>query len=113
MCKELLHILDPEESRVSEDEEILQLVRRILLPLQVEGALSSHEVQTLTDMAGLFEALLVLFPWAIRQILFSSYQEGRLSPDAIADYLELPSIYVQVVMSESWELYYCLTVQER
>jgi hypothetical protein len=98
VCKELLHVLDPPESRVSSTEEVERLVRRIVLPLGTEMI----DSKTLTDMLGLYEALAVLFPWRVREALMSRYLAGTLLPSHIATYVEIPLQYVHLVMSETW-----------
>ena len=49
-AKELLHVLDPAENRVSATEEIERLVKRIVLPLGTESPIDH---KTLTDTMGL------------------------------------------------------------
>lgn len=109
VCKELLHVLDPDENRVDATEEIERLVKRIVLPL---GAEASLDHKTLTDVLGLYDALAVLFPWKVREALVSKYLDKTLSAQAIADYLELPVQYIHVVLSESWPEAYDLLLKD-
>lgn len=104
-AKELLHILDPIQNRVSTAAEVESLADKIRLPIEAETfAASGHK--TITDALGLFEALAVLFPYKVRETLMEKFTSKALTVEAIADYMDLPEEYAYLVMSDLWETIY-------
>jgi hypothetical protein len=102
-CKETLHILDASWQKVATPDEVSGLVKKMALPPQfqiVDG--TEDEKKALFDRVGALQAVAILFPLAIRELLLPKYQEGVLTDDEIVRIVCLPQVYVRLVMSEFW-----------
>jgi hypothetical protein len=100
-CKELLHILDPEETRVNKPEDINKLVEKIILPSDLQDPFSDG-IHALTDRVAVTYAAAILFPFRAREILLPPYVDKKLSLQKIAELAEIPVRYAYAVMSEVW-----------
>lgn len=98
-CKELVHILDPVDHRVMTDESFSRLIEKIVLPPGMGDA--SDGAKVLSDRVAIYYALAILFPWATRQLFKEA--KDKISIDKIAEIVDLPVVYVQLVMHEVWE----------
>jgi hypothetical protein len=100
-CKEMLHILDPEGTRVTRPEDIDKLVEKIILPSDLQDPFNDG-IHALTDRVAITYAAAILFPLGAREILIQPFLDGRLPLAKVAELAELPPRYAAVVMSESW-----------
>ena len=100
-CKELLHILDSVETRVSRPEDIERLVEKIVLPADLQDPFTDG-IHALTDRVAATYAAAILFPFAAREIVLKPFLERKLPLTRLADMAELPPRYVAIVMSEIW-----------
>ena len=100
-CKELLHIIDPIETRVTKPEEIDHLIERIVLPADLQDPFTDG-IHALTDRVAIIYAAAILFPLASREILLEAHSKKKLSIPKIAQIAELPARYAALVMSETW-----------
>lgn len=111
VCKELLHVIDPEICRVADNADVKRLIERIILPSDLQDPMEDgHKVWT--DRFATYEALAVLFPWATRDLLLPKFKEGKLSIADIAQLVGLPNRYVTMVMSEIWAEAYPFLIAE-
>ena len=103
-CKELLHVLDETWQRAATPEEVSGLVKKMALPprFQIPNDGTDDNRKALFDRVGALQAVAVLFPIAIRELLLSKHQEGVLADDEIVHIVGLPQVYVRLVMSEFW-----------
>ena len=112
VCKELLHLLDPDEMKVSTEAEFEQLVSRIGLPPEDQDpALDGH--RTVSDYVGIYKAVAVLFPWAAREIFLPKFTDGTISHEDIARIVDIPPRYAALVMKEWWAKMHEILVKER
>jgi hypothetical protein len=100
-CKELLHILDSVETRVSRPEDIERLVEKIVLPADLQDPFTDG-IHALTDRVAATYAAAILFPFGAREIVLKPFLERKLPLTRLADMAELPPRYVAIVMSEIW-----------
>jgi len=100
-CKELLHILDPVETRHTKPEDIHRLIEKIILPVDLRDPLNDG-IHANTDRVADAYATAVLFPLRAREILWKPYNEKKLLIPKIANLTELPVRYVALVMNELW-----------
>jgi hypothetical protein len=99
-CKELLHLLDPIETRVSKPEEIEKLVEKIILPSDLQDPFTDG-IHAVTDRVAITYAAAVLFPLTARAILLPHIGK-KFSLPKIAEMAEIPTRYAYLVMSEMW-----------
>jgi len=99
-CKELLHLLDPIETRVSRPEDIDKLIEKIILPSDLQDPFTDG-IHALTDRVAITYAAAVLFPMGARNILLP-HAGKKLSLPKIAQMAEIPIRYAYLVMSETW-----------
>jgi hypothetical protein len=107
--KEVIHLVDPEGTRVAKQEDVDRLIEKIILPPDLQDPFNDG-VHASTDRAAVIYATAVLFPFAARKILLPTYAEGRLSIPQIAELAEIPTRYAAIVMSDFWpEIHKMLT----
>jgi hypothetical protein len=108
-CKEMLHILDPEESRVSNPDQVEALVEKIILPSDLQDPFTDG-LHVLSDRVAVTYATAVLFPMAAREILMAPYSVKKLSLHEIAELMEVPLRSAALVMSDLWpEIHHIMT----
>lgn len=100
-CKETLHILDPEGTRIYLPEDIEHLVERIVLPLELQDPITDG-TGVISDRVAIYQAMAVLFPWASRQICVQMIKEEKVTPQVVAKMTDLPMRYVKLVLSDLW-----------
>lgn len=101
-CKELVHILDPKPFTVSTKEGVSDLIDRLLGKLIVDE-ITILDAKATFDRAGTYQALAVLFPQGYRDNFITEIDAHNMSIGRISEILELPSAYVQLVLSDEWE----------
>ncbi|MBY3524918.1 hypothetical protein HFN72_02825 [Rhizobium laguerreae] len=99
-CKELIHILDAIEHRVSNELALNRLIEKIVLPPDMVDVADGARVWS--DRLAIWKALAILFPWATRELYLAPYQDDKISLAEIADEVDLPIEYVALVMDDSW-----------
>ncbi|MBS1041423.1 hypothetical protein JK203_11300 [Gluconobacter cerinus] len=99
ICKELIHILDPECYLTKTPTEVDELMSILAEPTPIkEGSPhGDHDHRTAVVLATG-----VLFPLARREELMAAYTAGTLSAQKITDHVKIPRAYVDVVMAASW-----------
>ena len=103
-CKELLHILDDPLRRLSTQDQVTGLIKKMALPPQFQLGDDESEdgIQALFDRIGALQAVAVLFPMAVRELILPKYAEGLIADDEIVGIVGIPERYVRIVMSEFW-----------
>lgn len=99
--KELIHILDPERLKVSEEKRLKDLFSKIVLPPEVADIAEEGE-HVSTDRDAIFEAVALLFPLAARNKIYADYMQEKVSIEWIADKVEIPVEYALPVMNGYW-----------
>ena len=102
VCKELLHILDPENSRVRSEEELSHLIGRIILPPHLQDIFANETSHVVTDRVAEIKAVAVLFPWNARMALVPNYKSGKVTLEQIAQRAKLPLVHTALVMNDVW-----------
>ncbi|WP_375782952.1 hypothetical protein ACE10Z_23850 [Bradyrhizobium sp. Pha-3] len=101
--KELLHILDPRIDRASTPEEVQELIKRMVLPVQEISDWSTPAgAHARNDHSGLLYALAVLFPIAVRELLSGPYAAKNIDTAKIAEIAALPYGFVDYAMGKNW-----------
>ncbi len=99
-CKELVHILDPQNCRASTAEKVYGLISKIALRADLVEPFSTQDDQS--DRVAILEALAIMFPLSVREIILPYYASGEKTLAEIADLAELPESYVQYALSDAW-----------
>ena len=101
--KETLHILDrcqqQTNTRAGVDDMISYAATRLKL---------GNDNGALTDVMAVPQALAILFPWKMRELLKPKYEAGSISAEELAQTAKLPVAYVELVLSDRWEHMYAL-----
>ncbi|MCB1503107.1 MAG: hypothetical protein KDK07_25570 [Bauldia sp.] len=101
ICKEMLHIMDPDEYRANKPKELEELIEKIVLPAELVDPVTEN-AHSINDRIAITQASAVLFPLAARKLIMPHYQSGRYSLRQIADMAELPPRYVAPILSDFW-----------
>lgn len=100
ICKELLHIFDPQGQRVNTPEAVTKLITSIIAP-ELKGL---PFLPALNDQLGAFKAMAVLLPRAARLKLQRAYETEHRSVTEIASFASLPPTYVEIWLREGEQL---------
>ncbi len=76
VCKELLHLLDPDFNRVNNEEDFKKLTDNIGLPPEDQDP-TKDGPKTVSDRIGIYKAVAVLFPLAARDVFAPCYRTTR------------------------------------
>jgi len=103
VAKELIHTLDKEGHRITKEDELNELVRRMARRPELREPMSWHEA---SDRVALFQALGILLPYAARELIKVKYDTGHVSDEMIAHRAGIPDQFVSFLMSDDWtEMY--------
>ena len=112
VTKELIHVVDPVEVRISDRDGVKHLIERIVLPPELSySADDSEEVKN--DRYAIYEAIALLFPLAARNRIYADYMANRITLAKIADQAELPMAYVAPVMTGHWPAIVTALIEKR
>jgi hypothetical protein len=109
VCKELIHILDPDYALTNTRKDVANLIKRMALPIDLQALTNNQE---LNDRFGQLQALAVLFPRAARNLLLEPYNAKKITSKEIAALAEIPVHYVAFLMSDEWEKIYSLLLTD-
>lgn len=99
VCKELLHIFDKPEQRVTTSAQLDDLVNGIILQKFNTGSFDA----VFNDFMGPFLALAVLIPPTARRRFIDAIVRKELTSAEIASFVGLPHQYVSVYLSTAVE----------
>jgi hypothetical protein len=100
-CKELLHLLDADVTKVATLEQFDKLIEKIILPADLQDPINDgHHVDS--DRIAIYEAVAILFPIAVRTLLLQADSKSKYTVQEIARIVDLPVRYVSLVMSDLW-----------
>jgi hypothetical protein len=102
ICKELIHILDPDVCKISTPDALKHLISKIVIPPEFD-----HEVQkcgpaVLNDRNAEYIAVAVLFPLGVRNVLMNKYKQKKIGVIEISKLVGIPPKYVVYVMHDNW-----------
>ena len=92
ICKELLHVFDPEGERVATPEAVKTLITSVVAP----DLKAAPFLPAMNDHFGAFRAMTVLMPRETRLKLQVSFDAGTRTIAEIASYVRLPENYVDI-----------------
>lgn len=102
-CKELIHVLDADPVRTSSHGQILPLAERMAHG-HTNNLKGPDDVKAFVDAMAKWQALALLFPYGFYEQIYPHFKAGRVSNTAIASYVGLPQVYVDVVLTDTWDL---------
>ena len=102
-CKELVHVIDPNENQVNTLAQTDALIDKIILPPALVDAATDGD-HAHSDRAAIHIALAILFPMAARNLYMGPYKNGAIDLKMIAEWVDLPLPYVKLVMSDHWSI---------
>ncbi len=109
-CKELLHLIDPDWARVSDEDAIMDLINEVVAPPDTADPYGEETDSADADNRTIWSALAVLFPWQVREVYLPAYRLRLIGDQQIAELLDLPTQHVTFVMSDKWpEVYAKMT----
>lgn len=100
ICKEALHVFDPQGSRVNTPDSVARLIPAVIAHELRDGPFAP----VIQDHLGAFRALAVLIPRAARAKLKDAHENDSRSIAEIARYVHLPDYYVDIWLRAGDEL---------
>jgi len=100
-CKEIIHLLDPDNSFSHTREQQNALAEKIGLPLHLQDP-TKAPIDVNIDLVAEYIATAVLLPIASREAFMEPLRLKKISIDDIALIADIPSRYVSIVMSSTW-----------
>lgn len=103
-CKEMLHAFDKDSEMASDQAQVEQLAKDIILPIDVLMKLQrlpSHQV--ISDNGGIFSAIAVLLPRDFLDEVRPLYEAGRVSVTQISQLSQVPAEYVRFALRPDWK----------
>jgi hypothetical protein len=103
-CKEMLHAYDKNSEMASDQAQVEQLAKDIIVPLgmliKLQG-LPSHQV--VSDNGGIFSAIAVLLPRDFLDEIRPLNEQGRVTVAQISQLAQVPSEYVRFALRNDWQ----------
>lgn len=96
--KELVHIYDSVAAKTDTEEEVSQLLDRLVGPLSSEDY-GLVDLQAAKDRLALYQALPLLLPKAALKIA----RENGLAPELVAERACMPIELVSLILSDEWQ----------
>ena len=97
-CKEIVHVLDKQESKTDNKAEVIALVDKLLGPLSSEDY-GKADFSASTDRIALYQGLAILFPPAARSSALSI--RNKTVAD-IAEWASIPESLVHFALDPDW-----------
>jgi hypothetical protein len=107
-CKEIIHLLDPQFMRMSDEQQVSHLISRVTSRRRPQPTVQDRlqDVRVRWDFLNEHVPGAVLFPMAIRSVWIEQYKRGDLTSREIADTLQVPESLALFVLDDQWpELY--------
>ncbi|HRV61819.1 MAG TPA: hypothetical protein P5036_02485 [Albidovulum sp.] len=101
-CKELVHLFDAHVEQTDTEEEVSELLKKLLGPLSTEDY-GLADLMAAKDRIALYQSLPLLFPRASLEEARWAVQSGEKTPEEIADWACIPVQFVRLMLSEHWE----------
>jgi hypothetical protein len=103
-CKEMLHAYDKGAEVASDQVQVEQLAKDIIVPLGMLiklQRLPSHQV--VSDNGGIFSAIAVLLPRDFLDEIRPLHEQGRVTVAQISQLAQVPSEYVRFALRGDWQ----------
>lgn len=101
-AKELVHIFDPGVARTNTEEEVSQLLEKLVGPLSTEDY-GFADLQAAKDRIALYQALPLLLPKAYLDTARRAVADGLRTPQDVASEAVMPLRFVTLMLSSDWE----------
>ncbi len=99
-CKELIHVCDARIEKTDTQQEVSDLLEKILGPLSTEDY-GLADMMAAVDKIALYQALAILFPAAARDSAREQLSNQKTIED-IVKWVALPKQFVELVVSDDW-----------
>ncbi len=99
--KELIHIFDQKPVKTNTENEVSQLLDKLVGPLSSE-IYGLADLQAATDRLALYQSLPLLMPKAALTIARQAVKDECRTPDDVAQWACMPVELVRLMLSESW-----------
>lgn len=100
VCKELMHVLDPEPFCTTTREQVVALASD-LMPGGRHGAIRTNPRAFIEALAE-FRAVALLFPYGLWENAVEMLKQNNLDIGKLTSELELPPEYVSLALSATW-----------
>lgn len=101
-AKELVHIFDPGVAKTNTEEEVSQLLDKLVGPLSSEDY-GFADLQAAKDRLALYQCLPLLLPKAYLEIARNAVDAELKTPEDIAQEAVIPLRFVKLMLSDDWE----------
>lgn len=109
VCKELIHILDPDCFLTKTPTDVTSLVIDVSGPKDLRETESD---QARHDRLAITMAVGILFPLSIREQFINAYKNKKISSAILAKKVGIPDRYIDRVMQDKWPDFYKQTLRE-
>jgi hypothetical protein len=109
-CKEISHLLDPNDAYTQTTEAIEKLADKIGLPPEMQDPTADGFAANVDRLAE-FRATALLMPKAARDLLRAPFKEHKLTLSDIARMADMPTRYAGFAMSDIWDSVHDLLVR--
>jgi hypothetical protein len=100
-CKELIHVFDREPLLTNRVEEVVRLGHELA---NGKGKFSpKNDIKTTFDLLAKWQATAILFPFSLYETYLPAFQAGKVTIDQVAEWTQLPTDLVAVVMTDEWK----------
>ena len=96
--KEMLHSLDPQAAKSPTEGDVAKLVDDLLM----EAAEREIGIPAAVDHLNFLNALCVLMPLAVLDVVRPEFKAGRVTVEQIAAEARLPAPFVKVTLTDEW-----------
>lgn len=110
-CKELVHLLDPNDAYTSNPDAIDKLASTIGLPPEQQNPMADGFAANVDRLAE-FRAAAILLPKAARDLLVEAHKSNKLSLQDIARMADMPTRYVGILMSDVWDAVHAMLTRD-
>lgn len=100
-AKEMIHIMDAQAEKTRTEQEVQDLVDKLLGPMSTED-FGLADLMAAVDKLALYQSLIFLFPDAARDEARSQIAQKNRTPKQIAEWASLPLSLSDLVISDDW-----------
>lgn len=102
VCKELIHVLDPESMRTKTRDGVVHLIEKIRSKTKSIDTGSPDDLRVMIDKFAEWQAVAILFPFGYWEEAFALFKQNKLTIDKIAAVLQIPAAHVAATMTDDW-----------
>lgn len=99
--KELVHIFDSIPAKTDTEDEVSQLLDKLVGPLSSEDY-GFADLQAAKDRLALYQSLPLLLPNAALTIARKEVEDGQVTPEEVAQWACMPVELVRLMLSDDW-----------